>query len=118
MTQGDPKGVKIQGGIHEIITREIEIECLPNEIPEQFTVNVSELMIGQNIRAGEIPLSGSMKLLSPPDAVISHVVALRAEEAPAAEAAVEAAPAAAEPEVIKKGKKEEETAAEPAPKKK
>ena len=118
VTQGDPKGVKIQGGIHEIITREIEIECLPNEIPEQFTVNVSELMIGQNIRAGEIPLSGSMKLLSPPDAVISHVVALRAEETPAAEAAVEAAPAAAEPEVIKKGKKEEETAAEPAPKKK
>jgi len=118
VTQGDPKGVKIQGGIHEIITREIEIECLPTEIPEQFTVNVSELMIGQNIRAGEIPLSGSMKLLSPPDAVISHVVALRAEETPAAEAAVEAAPAAAEPEVIKKGKKEEETAAEPAPKKK
>jgi large subunit ribosomal protein L25 len=119
VTQGDPKGVKIQGGIHEIITREIEIECLPNEIPEQFTVNVSELMIGQNIRAGEIPISGSMKLLSPPDAVISHVVALRAEEAPAAEAAAETAPAAAEPEVIKKGKKEEEAPAEPAaPKKK
>ena len=119
VTQGDPKGVKIQGGIHEIVTREIEIECLPNEIPEQFTVNVSELMIGQNVRAGEIPMSGSMKLLSPPDSVISHVVALRAEEAPAAEAAPEAAPAAAEPEVIKKGKKEEEAPAEPAaPKKK
>lgn len=121
VTQGDPKGVKIQGGIHEIVTREIEIECLPNEIPEQFTVNVSELMIGQNIRASDIPMSGSMKLLSPSDAVISHVVALRAEEAPAAEAAAgEAAPAAAaEPEVIKKGKKEEEAAAEPAaPKKK
>jgi large subunit ribosomal protein L25 len=121
VTQGDPKGVKIQGGIHEIVTREIEIECLPNEIPEQFTVNVSELMIGQNIRASDIPMSGSMKLLSPADAVISHVVALRAEEAPAPEAiAGEAAPAAAaEPEVIKKGKKEEETAAEPAaPKKK
>lgn len=118
VTQGEPKGVKIQGGIHEIITREIEIECLPNEIPEQFVVNVSELMIGQNVRAGDIALSGSIKLLSPPDAVISHVVALRAEEAPAAEAAGEAAPAAAEPEVIKKGKKEEEAAAEPAPKKK
>jgi large subunit ribosomal protein L25 len=117
LTQGEPKGVKIQGGIHEIITREIEIECLPNEIPEQFTVNVAELMIGQNVRAGDIAMSGSMKLLSPPDAVISHVVALRAEEAPAAEA-VEAAPAAAEPEVIKKGKKEEDAAAEPAPKKK
>src|ERR1700761_3152733 len=106
VTLGEPKGVKIQGGIHEIITREIEIECLPNEIPEQFSVNVSELMIGQNVRAGDIPMDGSMKLLSPRDAVISHVVALRAEEAPAAEAAAEAAPAAAEPEVIKKGKKE------------
>ncbi len=119
VTEGDPKGVKIQGGIHEVITREIEIECLPNEIPEQFTVNVSELMIGQSIRAGDVPIFGSMQLLSPPDAVISHVVALRVEEAPAAEAVAEAAPAA-EPEVIKKGKKEEEgAAAEPAaPKKK
>ena len=118
VTQGEPKGVKIQGGIHEIITREIEIECLPNEIPEQFSVNVSELMIGQNVRAGDIALGGSMKLLSPPDAVISHVVALRAEEAPAAEVVGEAAPAAAEPEVIKKGKKEEEAAEPAAPKKK
>jgi large subunit ribosomal protein L25 len=100
-----------------VITREIEIECLPDDIPEQFTVNVSELLIGQTVRAGEIPMSGSVKLLSPADAVISHVVSLKAEEpAPTAEAAV--APAAAEPEVIKKGKKEEEgAAAEPAKKK-
>jgi len=120
VTHGEPKGVKIQGGIHEIVTREIEIECLPNDIPEQFTVDVTELMIGQNIRAGEIPMSDSVKLLSQPDAVISHVVAVRVEEEPAAEAAVEAAvPAAGEPEVIKKGKKEEEGGAEPAaPKKK
>jgi large subunit ribosomal protein L25 len=62
-------------------------------------------------------MAGSMKLLSPPDAVISHVVSLRAEEAPAAETAAAATPAAAEPELIKKGKKEEE-AAEPAGKKK
>jgi len=118
VTQGDPKGVKIQGGIHEIVTREVEIECLPDDIPEQFVVNVAELMIGQSVRASEIPMAGSMKLLSPSDAVISHVVSLRAEEAPAAETAVAATPAApAEPEVIKKGKKEEE-AAEPAAKKK
>ena len=65
VTQGDPKGVKLQGGIHEIVTREIEIECLPDEIPEQFIVDVSELMIGQSIRAGDIPMTGSMKLLSP-----------------------------------------------------
>ena len=117
VTQGDPKGVKIQGGIHEVVTREIEIECLPNDIPEQFPVNVSELMIGQSVRAGEIPMSGSMKLISPADAVISHVVSMRAEETPAAETAAET-PAAAEPEVIKKGKKEEEGAPAETPKKK
>ncbi|MGH9585130.1 MAG: 50S ribosomal protein L25 [Bryobacteraceae bacterium] len=114
VTHGDPKGVKLQGGIHEIITREIEIECLPDEIPEQFVVDVAELMIGQNVRAGDIPMSASMLLLSPADAVISHVVSLRAEPVAAEEAAPEgAAPAAAEPEVIKKGKKEE--AGETAP---
>ncbi len=119
ITQGEPKGVKIQGGIHEIITREVEIECLPSDIPEQFVVNVTELMIGQSIRAGEIQMSGSMKLLSPPDTVVSHVVSLRVEEEPAAAEVVEAAAPAAEPEVIKKGKKEEEVGSEPAaPKKK
>ncbi|MBV8833701.1 MAG: 50S ribosomal protein L25 [Acidobacteriaceae bacterium] len=114
VTEGDPKGVKLQGGIHEIVTREIEIECLPDEIPEQFTVNVVELLVGQNIRAAEIALPGSMKLVSPSDAVISHVVSLRAEETTTAETAG-AAPGT-EPEVIKKGKKEEEGAE--APKKK
>lgn len=119
VTHGEPKGVKIQGGIHEIVTREIEIECLPNDIPEQFNVDVTELMIGQNIRAGEIPMSDSVKLVSQPEAVISHVVAVRVEEVPAVEAAVEAPVAGGEPEVIKKGKKEEEGGAEPAaPKKK
>jgi large subunit ribosomal protein L25 len=119
VTFGDPKGVKLQGGIHEIVTREIEIECLPDEIPEQFDINVAEVELNQSIRAGEIPLSGSMKLLSPADAVISHVVALRAE---VVEEAVVAEVTAAEPEVIKKGTKEEggEVAAPaaPAPKKK
>ncbi|HEX4749714.1 MAG TPA: 50S ribosomal protein L25 [Bryobacteraceae bacterium] len=115
-TQGDPRGVKIQGGIHEVVTREIEIECLPDDIPEQFTVNVSELMIGQSVRASDIPLTGSMKLLSPADAVISHVVSLRAEETTTPETAGVVAPAA-EPEVMKKGKKEEEGVPE-APKKK
>jgi large subunit ribosomal protein L25 len=117
VTQGDPKGVKLQGGIHEIITREVEIECLPDEIPEQFVVNVSDLVIGQAIRAGDIPMSGSMKLLSPADSVISHVVSLRAEETTTAETGAVAATPAAEPEVIKKGKKEEEGGAEPAKKK-
>ena len=117
---GEPKGVKLQGGLLEVIKREIEIECLPNEIPEQFTVDVTELMIGQNLRAGAISLTESQKLTSSPDQVIAHVIALRAEEeaaAPAAEAG--AAPAAtAEPEVIKKGKKEEEAPAAEEKKKK
>jgi large subunit ribosomal protein L25 len=107
---GDPKGVKIQGGLLELITREVEIECLPDDIPERFDLDVTELMIGQNLRASDIPLAGSIKLTSPPDSVLAHVVALRAETTTTETA--EAAPAAAEPEVIKKGKKEEEGAAE------
>ena len=110
ITHGDPKGVKLQGGIHEIVTREIEIECLPDEIPEQFDVDVVELMIGQNIRVSEIPLAGSMKLLSPGDAVVSHVVAVKEEVAATPEAAEVVAPGT-EPEVIKKGKKDEDAAA-------
>ncbi len=121
ITQGEPKGVKIQGGIHEIVTREVEIECLPNDIPEQFVVDVSELMIGQNIRIGQIQMGDSVRLVSQPDTVVSHVVALRVEEPAAVEAVPEAAaPASGEPEVIKKGKKEEEggtEAAAPAKKK-
>lgn len=119
ITQGDPKGVKLQGGIHEIVTREIEIECLPNDIPEQYIVNVSELGLGQSIRVGDIPLEGSVKLLSLPDAVVSHVVSMRAEEATTAVTGGEGATPAGEPEVAKKGKKEEgtEAAAPPAKKK-
>ena len=109
ITKGEARGVKEQGGIFEIVNREVEIECLPDEIPEGFTVDVSGFMLGHNLRASELPLSGSMKLVSNPDVVLAHVVTPRAvaAETPAAE---EAAPAAAEPEVIKKGKKEEEGA--------
>jgi large subunit ribosomal protein L25 len=105
---GEPKGVKQQGGLLDTVTRSIEIECLPDDIPENFTVDVTELMLGQSRRASDIPLSGSMKLVSAPDSVIAHVVSHRGEEA-AAPAEAAATPAAgAEPEVIKKGKKEEE----------
>lgn len=113
-TSGEAAGVKVQGGLLEVITRSVEIECLPDEIPEGFTVSVSDLMIGQSKRASDVALAGSIKLVSSPDSVIAHVVALRAEETPAAtEAAATpaAGAAAAEPEVIKKGKKEEEGAA-------
>mgnify|MGYP001072538704 CR=1 FL=1 len=100
-THGDPKGVKTQGGLFEVVTREIEIECLPDEIPEAFNIDVTELMIGQSIRAGDVPLTGSMKLASAADTVLVHVVAVRSS-------VTEGAESEAEPEVIKKGKKEEE----------
>jgi large subunit ribosomal protein L25 len=107
--------VKVQGGLLEVITREIEIECLPEEIPEHFTVDVGELMIGQSKRASDIPMTESMKLISPADAVIAHVITIKVVVEPTPAEAV-AAPtteaAATEPEVIKKGKKEEEGAAE------
>jgi large subunit ribosomal protein L25 len=118
---GEPAGVKVQGGLLEIITRAIEIECLPDEIPEQFMLDVTELMMGQSKRFSDLPLSGSMKLIGAPETVVAHIVAMRAEEV---KAVVEAAPteaaatpAAGEPEVIKKGKKEE-AAEEAKPKKK
>jgi large subunit ribosomal protein L25 len=107
---GEPQGVKVQGGLLEIITRAIEIECLPDDIPGSFTIDVTELMIGQSKRSSDVALSGSVKLISSPETVIAHIVTLRAEEeaAPEAAATPEAAPAAGgEPEVIKKGKKDE-----------
>ncbi len=110
VTEGEAKGIKLQGGLLEIVTRSIDIECVPDEIPQNFVIDVSDLMIGQSKRAGDIPMPGSMKLQSPADAVIAHVVSIRAVEEPVA--AETAAPVAgAEPEVVKKGKKEEEAEA-------
>ena len=116
-TFGEPQGVKMQGGIFEMVTREVEVECLPADIPEEFKVDVSELLIGKQLRAGDLPLDvNKMKLLTDPQRVIAHVVTLKKEEEPAAEAAVAVETAPAEPEVIKKGKKEaEEGEAETAP---
>ncbi len=108
---GEPEGVKLQGGIFETVTREVEIECLPTEIPGEYKVDVSALTIGKQLRAADLPLDPQKaKLVTDPQRVIAHVVALREEEEEKpAEAAVaaEAAPPA-EPEVIKKGKKEVE----------
>ena len=111
---GEPAGVKTQGGLLEVITRSIEIETLPDEIPESYVIDVTELLIGQSKRASDITLTGSTKLTSAAETVIAHVVGMRAEEvAPVAEVV----PAVAEPEVVKKGKKDEEGAAPAAPEK-
>lgn len=95
-TTGEPRGVKQQGGLFQLVTREIEIECLPDEIPEAFTMDVTPLLIGEGIRAGDVPLSGSMTLVSAPEMVMSHVIAVRGstDEEAAAAAGGEAAPAA------------------------
>ncbi len=106
---GEAKGIKLQGGQMEIITRQIEIDVLPNDIPQSFSVDVAHLMVGQSVRANEIVMPGSAKLLGQLDAVIAHVVGQKAE--PVAEEA-----AVVEPEVAKKGKKDEPAAAAtPAP---
>jgi large subunit ribosomal protein L25 len=108
-TFGEPQGVKVQGGVFEIVSREVEIECLPGDIPEEFRVDVTELMIGKQLRAGDLPIdTNKIKLLTDPVRVLAHVVVLKKEEEPAPDAAVAADAAPAEPEVMKKGKKEEE----------
>jgi large subunit ribosomal protein L25 len=105
--KGEPKGVKQQGGIVDFVNREIEVECLPADIPEHVDIDISELMLHQGVRVRDLPKNDKWEPISEADMMIVHVVTLKVEEAPAADAA--AAPAAAaEPEVIKKGKKEEE----------
>ena len=108
--KGEPKGVKQQGGVVDFVNREVEVECLPGDIPEHVDIDISELMLHQGIRVRDLPTDGKWKAVSDPDLMIVHVVTVRVEEAPVAEAAAVAATpgAAAEPEVIKKGKKEEE----------
>ena len=107
-TFGEPSGVKVQGGVYEVVLREVEVECLPADIPTEFRADVSTLALNQSLRAGDLSMDqNKIKLVTDPQSVISHVVALRVEEEKPVEAAVPGA-VPAEPEVIKKGKKEEE----------
>jgi len=112
---GEARGVKVDAGILELVIREIEVECLPGDIPERIAVDVSDLGINQSLRVSDVPIPAKVKVLQAADQVVVHVVAVKEEEAaPAAAAAPvaegEAAAPGAEPEVIKKGKKEEEEA--------
>jgi len=110
VTQGDAKGVKTQGGLLEIVTREVEVECLPQNIPEHITINVTDLGVGEAIRVKDVPADDRYRLTSDPEKILVHVIMLKKEEEKPAEAVVEAEAAAvpAEPEVIKKGKQVEE----------
>jgi large subunit ribosomal protein L25 len=105
--EGTPVGVKLQGGIVDFVTRELEVECLPADIPEKIAVDISHLELGKHLRVSDLKLGDKIKVLAEPDVVVAHVVLPRAEVAAEA-AAAEAVPAeaAAEPEVIKKGKAE------------
>ena len=106
---GEAKGVKAQGGVVDFVNREVEIECLPADIPEHITVDVTELMLNQGIRVRDVAtLATKWKAVTDGDLLLVHVVMPKVEEAPAAATDVVAAAAPAEPEVIKKGKIEKE----------
>jgi len=107
--EGEAYGVKTEGGLMDVVNREIEVECLPDDIPESFTYDVSAMRLNQTVRASDIPLKDGMSLLSPEDLVVCHVTVIR--ESVAADVPAEAAAPGSEPEVAKKGKKEEEGAA-------
>ena len=118
--KGEPRGVKQQGGIVDFVNREIEVECLPADIPEHIDIDISELMLHQGIRVRDLAQDGKWKPASEPEMMIVHVVSVKVEEAPAVDATAAAATpgaAAAEPEVIKKGKKDEDEKAEKKDKK-
>ena len=103
---GEAKGVKTQGGIFEFLLREVEVECLPDDIPDHFVVDVTELLIGKTLRVADLPVGDKIKVLTEATRAVAHVVALKVEEEKPAEVVEVAAPA--EPEVIRKGKTEEE----------
>jgi large subunit ribosomal protein L25 len=106
--KGEPKGVKLQGGIVDFVSREIEVECLPTEIPEHIDIDITDLTLNEAIRVRDLAVGPKWKPITEPETMIVHVVAIKAEEPAAAEAAVATAAVPAEPEVIKKGKTEKE----------
>jgi large subunit ribosomal protein L25 len=116
--KGEAKGVKQQGGIVDFVHREIEIEVLPGDIPENITVDITELMLNQGLRVRDLETEGAKwKPTSDADMMIVHVVAPKAEEVVAPADAVAAPTAAAEPEIIKKGKTDKDEDEKPEKKK-
>ncbi len=116
LTQGEAAGVKQQGGILELVLRELEVECLPGDIPSHFDVDVSNLVFGQVLRVADIPRSGKVKFITDENQTVAHITSVKEAPEATAEATAEVAATPAEPEVIKKGKQEAapEEGAEPA----
>lgn len=117
--QGIAKGVKTEGGILDFVTREVEIECLPGNIPQHLPIDVSELSIGDALRVSQIPAIEGVAIVDDPDRVLVHVTHPTREAEPTV-AAAEAVAEITEPEVLKKGKvaTAEEEALEKEPKEK
>jgi large subunit ribosomal protein L25 len=106
---GIPVGVKMGGGILDLVLREVEIECLPADIPSHINVDVTHLAFGDVLRVSDLPHAGKLKFLDDENATIAHVVSIKAEVEPTADAVAAAGPA--EPEVAKKGKQDADAAA-------
>ena len=105
LLKGEPKGVKLQGGLLEFVRREIEIECLPTDIPEHIDIDVTDLMVHQGVRVRDVATNPKWQSLTDLDTMLVHIILAKAEEA--AVAADTATAGGSEPEVIKKGKKDE-----------
>ncbi len=107
--KGEAEGVKTQGGILEQMLREVELECLPGDIPTSIEVEISHLTFGKVLRVSDLPHSEKVKVLSDPNQPVAHVTSVKEEVVATPEAvAAEVGAAPAEPEVIKKGKQETE----------
>src|SRR5580700_5175226 len=103
--QGVAEGVKTEGGILEQILREVEIECLPGDIPSHIDVDISHLTFGKVLRVSDLPHNPKLKFLSDANQPVAHVTSVKEEVVVTPEAvAAEAGAVPAEPEVIKKGK--------------
>jgi large subunit ribosomal protein L25 len=102
---GVPVGVKTEGGVLEHVLREVEIECLPGDIPSHLDVDVSNLAMNGSIHISDLPHSGSIKFLGEEDATVAHVAIMKEEEPEPVVAAT-----ATEPEVAKKGKTDADAA--------
>jgi large subunit ribosomal protein L25 len=103
--KGEAKGAKLQGGLVDFVHREVEIECLPADIPEHLEVDITDLQINQGVRLRDLAAGVKWRAVSDPDTLLVHVVSPKAEVAEVTETAPTAG---SEPEVIKKGKTEKE----------
>jgi large subunit ribosomal protein L25 len=112
LLKGEAAGVKQEGGILEQMLREVEVECLPADIPSHIDADISELTFGKVLRVADLPHGEKLKFITDENQPVAHVTSVKEEVVATPDAAAEAAAAPAEPEVIKKGKQETEEGAE------